>query len=159
MPQSADSLPKIAWLLLALASVCDFELKFKCVMWWHVLSSCLSCRVWSGEFRHTGGAGEKGHLQICWGSEQQTVSGDGIQWLRDYTEPQFQVSSSPDSLTWSPSSSLTSCMVSRYRFPLDSEALVELWPTDCSSPECLDYVSQLDDFALDLQLMSCAGSS
>ncbi|XP_011613600.2 complement C5 isoform X1 [Takifugu rubripes] len=47
----------------------------------------------------------------------------------------------------------------KYRFPLDSEALVELWPTDCSSPECFDYISQLDVFALDLQLMSCPGSS
>uniref|UniRef100_H3CK04 Complement component 5 n=1 Tax=Tetraodon nigroviridis TaxID=99883 RepID=H3CK04_TETNG len=47
----------------------------------------------------------------------------------------------------------------RYRLPLDSEALLELWPTDCGSPECLDFVSQLDDFALDLQLMSCADAS
>lgn len=54
---------------------------------------------------------------------------------------------------------LTCCVVSRYRLPLDSEALVELWPTDCSSPECLDYISQLDDFALDLQLMSCPEAS
>uniref|UniRef100_A0A3Q1GK75 Complement C5 n=1 Tax=Acanthochromis polyacanthus TaxID=80966 RepID=A0A3Q1GK75_9TELE len=43
----------------------------------------------------------------------------------------------------------------RYRLPLDSDALVEAWPTDCSSPECLDYVSQLEDFALDLQLIGC----
>ncbi|KAM8760671.1 complement C5 [Acanthopagrus schlegelii] len=46
----------------------------------------------------------------------------------------------------------------KYRLPLDSEALVELWPTDCSSPECSDYVSQLDDFALELQLASCPAS-
>uniref|UniRef100_A0A3P8U9M4 Alpha-2-macroglobulin bait region domain-containing protein n=1 Tax=Amphiprion percula TaxID=161767 RepID=A0A3P8U9M4_AMPPE len=43
----------------------------------------------------------------------------------------------------------------RYRLPLDSDALVEAWPTDCSSPECLDYVSQLEEFALDLQLTGC----
>ncbi|XP_070689559.1 complement C5 [Pempheris klunzingeri] len=47
----------------------------------------------------------------------------------------------------------------KYRLPLDSEALVELWPTDCSSPECSDYISQLEDFALDLQLVSCPDSS
>ncbi|XP_008299098.1 complement C5 [Stegastes partitus] len=43
----------------------------------------------------------------------------------------------------------------RYRLPLDSDALVELWPTDCSSPECRDYTSQLEEFALDLQLTGC----
>uniref|UniRef100_UPI003AAF040E complement C5 n=1 Tax=Centroberyx gerrardi TaxID=166262 RepID=UPI003AAF040E len=43
----------------------------------------------------------------------------------------------------------------KYRFPLDSDAVAELWPTDCSSPECLDYISQLEDYALDLQLASC----
>ncbi|KAM7390973.1 hypothetical protein PAMP_021696 [Pampus punctatissimus] len=48
---------------------------------------------------------------------------------------------------------------SRYRLPLDSTAVVELWPTDCSSPDCLDYISQLEDFALDLQLASCPDSS
>lgn len=54
---------------------------------------------------------------------------------------------------------LTCCVVSRYRLPLDSEALVELWPSACSSPECQDYISQLDEFALDLQLMSCPEAS
>ncbi|KAF1388978.1 hypothetical protein PFLUV_G00068530 [Perca fluviatilis] len=43
----------------------------------------------------------------------------------------------------------------KYRFPLDSEALVELVPTDCSSPECLDYNFHLENFALELQLGSC----
>ncbi|XP_031158002.1 complement C5 isoform X3 [Sander lucioperca] len=43
----------------------------------------------------------------------------------------------------------------KYRFPLDSEALVELVPTDCRSPECLDYSSHLENFALELQLESC----
>ncbi|XP_032372446.1 complement C5 isoform X2 [Etheostoma spectabile] len=43
----------------------------------------------------------------------------------------------------------------KYRFPLDSEALVELVPTDCISPECFDYSSHLDNFALELQLESC----
>ncbi|KAA8592854.1 hypothetical protein FQN60_018309, partial [Etheostoma spectabile] len=38
----------------------------------------------------------------------------------------------------------------KYRFPLDSEALVELVPTDCISPECFDYSSHLDNFALEL---------
>uniref|UniRef100_A0A3Q3BGX5 Complement C5 n=1 Tax=Kryptolebias marmoratus TaxID=37003 RepID=A0A3Q3BGX5_KRYMA len=42
-----------------------------------------------------------------------------------------------------------------YRIPLDSEALVELWQTDCSSPECEDYIFQLKNFALDLQLLGC----
>uniref|UniRef100_A0A3B5PRK1 Complement C5 n=1 Tax=Xiphophorus maculatus TaxID=8083 RepID=A0A3B5PRK1_XIPMA len=44
---------------------------------------------------------------------------------------------------------------SRYRLPLDSEALVELWPAACSSPECQDYNSQLGSYALDLQLLGC----
>ncbi|KAM6930938.1 complement C5 [Xenentodon cancila] len=43
----------------------------------------------------------------------------------------------------------------KYRLPLDSETLVELWPTDCSSAECSEYISQLDVFALDLQLLGC----
>lgn len=43
----------------------------------------------------------------------------------------------------------------RYRLPLDSEALVEPWPTDCTTPECQDYVGQLEDYALELQLGSC----
>ncbi|XP_020505432.2 complement C5 [Labrus bergylta] len=43
----------------------------------------------------------------------------------------------------------------KYRLALDSEALVELWPTECSSPECSDYISNLEDFALELQLASC----
>ncbi|XP_017281314.1 complement C5 [Kryptolebias marmoratus] len=43
----------------------------------------------------------------------------------------------------------------KYRIPLDSEALVELWQTDCSSPECEDYIFQLKNFALDLQLLGC----
>ncbi|KAM9360733.1 complement C5 [Symphorus nematophorus] len=47
----------------------------------------------------------------------------------------------------------------KYRLPLDSEALVELWPRDCSSPECLNYISQLEDFALELQLDSCPDAS
>ncbi|XP_026199541.1 complement C5 [Anabas testudineus] len=46
----------------------------------------------------------------------------------------------------------------KYRLPLDGEATVELWPTDCSSPECLDYMNQLEDYALDLQLSSCPDS-
>ncbi|KAG7999644.1 Complement C5 [Nibea albiflora] len=45
--------------------------------------------------------------------------------------------------------------VFRYRLPLDSDALVDLWPTECSSPECSDYTDQLADFALDLQLFGC----
>ncbi|XP_032435409.1 complement C5 [Xiphophorus hellerii] len=44
---------------------------------------------------------------------------------------------------------------SRYRLPLDSEALVELWPAACSSPECQDYNSQLGSYALGLQLLGC----
>ncbi|XP_062237196.1 complement C5 [Platichthys flesus] len=47
----------------------------------------------------------------------------------------------------------------RYRLPLDSDTLVELWPAACSSPSCLDYVSQLEDFALELQLSSCPDAS
>uniref|UniRef100_A0A8P4G2F4 Complement component 5 n=1 Tax=Dicentrarchus labrax TaxID=13489 RepID=A0A8P4G2F4_DICLA len=45
-----------------------------------------------------------------------------------------------------------------YRLPMDSEALVELWPTDCSSPDCHEYIKQLDDLALELQLSSCPDS-
>lgn len=47
----------------------------------------------------------------------------------------------------------------KYRLPVDSEALVDLWPTVCSSPECTDYISHLEDFALDLQLYGCPNSS
>ncbi|KAI9541754.1 hypothetical protein NQZ68_027118 [Dissostichus eleginoides] len=47
----------------------------------------------------------------------------------------------------------------RYRLPVDSEALVDLWPKVCSSPECTDYISHLEDFALDLQLSGCPNSS
>ncbi|KAF0022521.1 hypothetical protein F2P81_025147 [Scophthalmus maximus] len=47
----------------------------------------------------------------------------------------------------------------RYRLPLDAEAVVELWPTDCTSPGCGDYVSQLEDLALELQLSSCPVAS
>ncbi|MEQ2305116.1 hypothetical protein AMECASPLE_034260 [Ameca splendens] len=43
----------------------------------------------------------------------------------------------------------------KYRLPLDSEALVELWPAACSSPECQDYSSHLSNYALDLQLFGC----
>uniref|UniRef100_A0A3B3X607 Anaphylatoxin-like domain-containing protein n=1 Tax=Poecilia mexicana TaxID=48701 RepID=A0A3B3X607_9TELE len=43
----------------------------------------------------------------------------------------------------------------RYRLPLDSEALVELWPAACSSSECQDYNSQLMSYAVDLQLFGC----
>ncbi|CAJ1069578.1 complement C5 isoform X1 [Xyrichtys novacula] len=46
----------------------------------------------------------------------------------------------------------------KYRLALDSEALMELWPTDCSSNECLDYISHLEDLALELQLASCPDS-
>uniref|UniRef100_A0A3B3YPQ7 NTR domain-containing protein n=1 Tax=Poecilia mexicana TaxID=48701 RepID=A0A3B3YPQ7_9TELE len=45
--------------------------------------------------------------------------------------------------------------VTRYRLPLDSEALVELWPAACSSSECQDYNSQLMSYAVDLQLFGC----
>uniref|UniRef100_A0A3Q3IID7 Anaphylatoxin-like domain-containing protein n=2 Tax=Monopterus albus TaxID=43700 RepID=A0A3Q3IID7_MONAL len=47
----------------------------------------------------------------------------------------------------------------KYRLPLDSEAVVELWPTDCSSTECSDYISQLEEFALELQLTRCPDST
>ncbi|XP_026177274.1 complement C5 [Mastacembelus armatus] len=43
----------------------------------------------------------------------------------------------------------------KYRLPLDSESIVELWPTDCSSPDCVDYITQLEDYALEMQLYSC----
>lgn len=44
----------------------------------------------------------------------------------------------------------------KYRLPLDSDALVELWPTDCSDTGCSDYILQLGDYALNLQLNSCS---
>ncbi|KAG7490391.1 complement C5 [Solea senegalensis] len=46
----------------------------------------------------------------------------------------------------------------RYRLPLDSEAVVELWKKDCGTSVCSDY-SLLEDFALELQLSSCPNSS
>lgn len=47
----------------------------------------------------------------------------------------------------------------RYRLPLDSDALVELWPTECSTSECVNYLADLDEYALDMQLSGCRGSS
>ncbi|KAF7650015.1 hypothetical protein LDENG_00132840 [Lucifuga dentata] len=47
----------------------------------------------------------------------------------------------------------------KHRLPLDSDAVLELWPTDCGSPACQDAVLQLDNFALDLQLYGCANSA
>uniref|UniRef100_A0AAX7TRP4 Complement component 5 n=1 Tax=Astatotilapia calliptera TaxID=8154 RepID=A0AAX7TRP4_ASTCA len=44
----------------------------------------------------------------------------------------------------------------KYRLPLDSEAVLELWPTECSSPECRDYIFQLEDFAVSVQLSACS---
>ncbi|XP_074526548.1 complement C5 [Halichoeres trimaculatus] len=41
----------------------------------------------------------------------------------------------------------------KYRLALDSEALVELWPTVCKPGEC-----NLDDLAMELQLFSCPSS-
>ncbi|XP_034548076.1 complement C5 [Notolabrus celidotus] len=46
----------------------------------------------------------------------------------------------------------------KYRLTLDSEALVDLWPKDCSTPECSDYIAHLEDFALELQLSRCPDS-
>ncbi|XP_041643759.1 complement C5 isoform X2 [Cheilinus undulatus] len=43
----------------------------------------------------------------------------------------------------------------KYRLALDTDALVELWPTECSSPECSDYIANLEEYALELQLTSC----
>nr|XP_057928105.1 complement C5 [Doryrhamphus excisus] len=43
----------------------------------------------------------------------------------------------------------------KYRLPLDSDATVDLWPSRCSSTACSDYLAQLDEYALDLQLFSC----
>lgn len=50
---------------------------------------------------------------------------------------------------------LCSC---RYRLPMDSDALVEHWPTHCDTYECTKYLEGLDDYALELQLSSCLGS-
>ncbi|XP_068167986.1 complement C5 [Antennarius striatus] len=43
----------------------------------------------------------------------------------------------------------------KYRLSLDSEAVVELWPSGCRSPQCFEYMDQLNDFTLDLQLGGC----
>ncbi|XP_061749602.1 complement C5 isoform X2 [Nerophis ophidion] len=43
----------------------------------------------------------------------------------------------------------------KYRLPLDSDATVEPWPGDCTTPACVEHLSHLDAFALDLQLFSC----
>ncbi|XP_022623289.1 complement C5 [Seriola dumerili] len=49
---------------------------------------------------------------------------------------------------------------SKFRFALDSEALVELLPTDCnSSPDCADYISQLEEVSLKLLVENCQDSS
>ncbi|XP_054630577.1 complement C5 isoform X2 [Dunckerocampus dactyliophorus] len=43
----------------------------------------------------------------------------------------------------------------KYRLPLDSDATVDPWPAQCTSSACSDYMSHLDEYALDLQLFSC----
>ncbi|KAM9391787.1 complement C5 [Pholidichthys leucotaenia] len=45
----------------------------------------------------------------------------------------------------------------KYRLPLDSDTIVELWPTDCRSapPSCSNYITQLNAFALDMMLIGC----
>ncbi|XP_061881270.1 complement C5 isoform X2 [Entelurus aequoreus] len=43
----------------------------------------------------------------------------------------------------------------KYRLPLDSDATVEPWPSDCATPDCVEHLTQLDTYALDLQLFSC----
>uniref|UniRef100_A0A3Q2CHU6 Alpha-2-macroglobulin bait region domain-containing protein n=1 Tax=Cyprinodon variegatus TaxID=28743 RepID=A0A3Q2CHU6_CYPVA len=97
--------------------------------------------------------------QVGWGrpAEQQAVPGDGIQWVGGHKWRQHQVSVPPPQ----PHLKLFLCLLRthlfpcRYRLPLDSEALVELWPTSCTSAECQDYSSQLEGYALDLQLFGC----
>uniref|UniRef100_A0A4W5LFM7 Complement C5 n=1 Tax=Hucho hucho TaxID=62062 RepID=A0A4W5LFM7_9TELE len=44
--------------------------------------------------------------------------------------------------------SLTLTVCFRYRYPLDSQATVEMWPTECEeSPACTKYVDILNDYA------------
>ncbi|XP_068617056.1 complement C5 [Brachionichthys hirsutus] len=43
----------------------------------------------------------------------------------------------------------------KYRLPLDSEAVVELWPSGCRPPGCLKHGEELEIFALDMQLDGC----
>uniref|UniRef100_A0A8C7CW10 Complement component 5 n=1 Tax=Oncorhynchus kisutch TaxID=8019 RepID=A0A8C7CW10_ONCKI len=44
--------------------------------------------------------------------------------------------------------SLTLTLCFRYRYPLDSQATVEMWPTECEgSPACTKYVDILNDYA------------
>uniref|UniRef100_A0A8C9VD72 Complement component 5 n=1 Tax=Scleropages formosus TaxID=113540 RepID=A0A8C9VD72_SCLFO len=45
----------------------------------------------------------------------------------------------------------------KYKFPLDSEAWVEKWPTasDCKGKPCSDFLNIMEDFAEDFLLMGC----
>ncbi|XP_028270713.1 complement C5 [Parambassis ranga] len=83
-------------------------------------------------------------------------SGTEVQLVKKATCSGVNVQNNKQYLVMGASGSeVTSGQSIKYRLPLDSDALVELWPTDCSSPDCQDYSTQLQDFALDLQLSSC----
>uniref|UniRef100_A0A8C7CMA5 Complement component 5 n=1 Tax=Oncorhynchus kisutch TaxID=8019 RepID=A0A8C7CMA5_ONCKI len=46
----------------------------------------------------------------------------------------------------------------KYRYPLDSQATVEMWPTECEgSPACTKYVDILNDYAERETLMTSSG--
>ncbi|XP_019741202.1 complement C5 [Hippocampus comes] len=44
---------------------------------------------------------------------------------------------------------------SRFRLPLDADATLEPWPTQCEDPVCTAQTASMDEYALDLQLFSC----
>ncbi|XP_036453933.1 complement C5 isoform X2 [Colossoma macropomum] len=48
----------------------------------------------------------------------------------------------------------------KYKFPLDSQASVEWWPTDfdCLDSRCRDYVNVLNDFEFDFTFEGCNGT-
>ncbi|KAM9701196.1 complement C5-like [Menidia menidia] len=45
--------------------------------------------------------------------------------------------------------------VFKYRVPLDSDALVEQWPTTCLTEECSNYMKQMADLTFDLDMLGC----
>ncbi|XP_037113807.1 complement C5 isoform X1 [Syngnathus acus] len=58
-------------------------------------------------------------------------------------------------LMGSSGSELRAGRVSRFRLPLDTDAILEPWPVRCEDPACSAHTASMDEYALDLQLFSC----
>lgn len=128
--------------------------------WLQVPSNFSFSSLRDGQCRHTGGPAEKSHLQHRHHPEQPAVLGDGSKRNWDHRRQELQVRLRPlRPLTASWFLLLLVLLCScRYRLPLDSDALVEQWPTLCTTHECRTYLGELNDYALELQLSDCPSS-